>query len=115
MYYLNFQINVPVFLSNGLDIATGVVVSLKSYPESIGTDAKLPCDVRWWNTLASQTAEYAKVVACTDAKDRMKTCLNSVYLDVLVPIPDLSYKDIQGWALTWLESIYGTGNVQIIN
>jgi len=113
-YYLNFQINAQVLLSNGSDVATGAVVSLKSYPEAIGTNAKLPCDVRWWNTLASQTAGYDQVCACTDAVKRVETKLSTVYLDVTVPITDLTYTIIQGWAKTWLESIYGAGNVVIL-
>jgi len=112
MYYLNFQINTNVYLSDGQDIAKGAVVSFLPYDNSITPDNKLPCDLRWWSSEESQTKGYSKVSVCTD-KERKNQLVNA-YLPVTVPVEQFSYVIFQGWAKTFLEGIYGKGNVQTL-
>ena len=117
MYYLNFKINANVLTSDGRNIASGAVCSFKAYPESISQDAnpKLPCDLRFWASEADQTANWDNITVCTDAAKRTTTKLVNAYLAVTVPVQNLTYVIIQGWAKTFLESIYGAGNITILN
>ena len=113
-YYLNFQINANVLTSDGRNVTTGAVVSFKQYTNSITPDAKIPCDLRWWNSETAQTNNWAQILACTNAVTRVETQLTSAYLTLTVPVQDLTYDIIQGYALAFLEGIYGSGNIQII-
>lgn len=117
MYYLNFKINANVLTSDGRNVASGAVCSFKSYPESIieGANPKLPCDLRFWASEADQTSGWDNITVCTDATKRTATRLVSAYLSVTVPVQNLTYAIIQGWAKSFLEGIYGAGNIIIIN
>lgn len=112
MYYLNFKINANVFLADGQKIANGAVVSFLPYDNSITPDNKLPCDLRWWVSEGAQNLGYNKVTVCSD--EERKNLLVNAYLPVTVPVEQFSYIVFQQWAKTFLEGIYGGGNVQII-
>ena len=113
-YTLNFQINTKVLTSDGREITTGAVMSFMAYTNAITPAGLLPCDLRAWYDYDAQTAEWAKIMPCTNAVDRIKTQLKNAYLQITVPVEDLSYTAIQGYALSFLENIYGSGNVQIL-
>lgn len=110
-----FKINANVLTSDGRNVATGAVVSFTPQTTAITQAGKIPTDIKWWISEAAKTAGWANVIACTDATNRVQTQLVNVYLQMTVPVDQLSYSIIQGYGLTWLESIYGSGNVSIID
>ena len=113
-YYLNFRINTNVLTSDGRAIASGTVVSFKQYTNSITSDGKIPCDLRWWYSYDAQTNGWAQVTVCTSAVNRIETQLVNTYLQLTVPVEQLTYTIIQGYALAFLEGIYGAGNITTI-
>ena len=113
-YYLNFRINTTVLTSDGGSISTGAVVSFKQYTNSITPDGKIPCDLRWWYSYDAQTNGWTKISVCTNAVTRIETQLLNAYLQLTVPVEDLTYDIIQGYAQSFLEGIYGSGNIEII-
>lgn len=113
-YVLNFKINALVLTSDGREINNGVVMSFLAYTSSITEEGKLPCDLRSWYNYDTQTANWAKIIPCTDAVKRIETQIVNSYLQITIPVEDLTYKVIQGYALSFLEEIYGKGNVEIL-
>lgn len=115
MQYLNFQINANVLTSDGRNVATGAVVSFSAYTNKISPEGKISCDLRWWASADAQTNNWDKITPCTDAVKRTETRLINASLQITVPVPDLTYDIIQGYAKTFLEGIYGVGNITILN
>lgn len=115
MQYHNFQINVNVLTSDGRNVTTGAVVSFSAFSNKITPEEKIPCDLSWWASASAQTNNWDKITACTDAVDRTGTRLINAYLQIDVPVTDLTYEIIQGYAETFLEGIYGVGNITILN
>lgn len=111
---LYFKITTTVITTDSREIATGAVVSFKTYPESI-SGTNMPCDLTWWVSDAAQDSGYAKINTCTNLDNWGSTQLNVAYLTVTVPAQQFSYTVFQGWAKSWLEAIYGSGNVVILN
>lgn len=110
-----FQINANVLTSDGRNVATGVVVSFTPHTDAITPQGKIPTDLNWWISEEAKTAGWSKISPCTDAVDRVNTRIINVYLQMTVPVDQLSYSVIQGYGLAWLEGIYGSGNVEVIN
>ena len=111
---LYFKITAEVTTTDSRTISSGAVVSFKTYPESI-SGTKMPCDLSWWVSEAAQDSGYAKIVPCEDLSNWQSTALNAAQLQVTVPAQQFSYVVFQGWAKTWLENIFGAGNVTILN
>lgn len=112
---MTYKINANALTSDGRNVATGTVVSFTPHTDAITTSGLIPTDLNWWISEAAKTAAWAKITPCTDAVQRVQTQLVNVYLQITVPVDQLSYSVIQGYGLTWLEGIYGSGNVQILN
>ena len=111
---LYFKITAQVTTTDSRTISSGAVVSFKTYPESI-SGTSMPCDLSWWISEAAQDSGYAKINPCTDIENWNSTRLDAAYLTVTVPAQQFSYTVFQGWAKTWLETIFGVGNVTILN
>lgn len=109
---LYFKINTVVITTDGRSITTGATVSFKTHPESI-TANTMPCDLSWWISEAAQDSGYATISVTTSLSNG--TNLNVAYLTVTVPAQQFSYTVFQGWAKSWLEEKYGSGNVVILN
>lgn len=112
---MDYKINAKVILSNGLSVESGVVVSFNPHTDSITKEGKIPTDLSWYSSQDAMDEKWAKIIPCTDAEKRIETQITDAYLQMTVPVNELSYSVIQQYGLTWLETIYGAGNIQILN
>ena len=112
---MDYKINTTVLLSNGSSVSDGVIVSFNPHTDAITKENKIPTDLSWFISEEAQEAGWSKVIPCTDAVKRVETQILNVYLQSDVPVNKLSYDVIQQYGLIWLEGIYGSGNVQILN
>lgn len=112
---MDYQINTTVLLSSGLTISKGAIVSFNPHADSITQDNKIPTDLLWYASEKCRENGCSKVIPCTDEKNPIGTQIVNVYLQSDVPVNKLSYDVIQKFGFTWLEGIYGKGNVQILN
>lgn len=112
---MDYQINTTVILSNGLSVSQGAIVSFNPHTDSITVDNKIPTDLSWYISEESQKMGWSKIIPCTDPEKRVQTQIVNVYLQSDVPVNKLSYDVIQQYGLTWLEGIYGKGNITILN
>lgn len=104
-----FQINAAVLTSDGGTVSTGAIVNCNPYTNAISDAGSLPCDLNWWISLTAATNKWDNVIACSDAARTNK--LISVYLQIDISADQITYVYVQGLAKTYLEGIYGVGNV----
>ena len=109
---LFFKINTNVLTSDGRNVSNGSVVSFATFPEKI-SDSKMPCMLSWWVSESFRDSGYANIIPVNNLVD--KTLLVSAELQVTTTPQNFSYVVFQGWAKTWLEDIFGSGNVVILN
>lgn len=111
------QINAPVLLANGSTIATGTIVTWtpmfgagRINPD---TSRTFPVKLDFHTSLANLQAGYDPTPAVKDAVVKEKIIVIEVDLTIAESV-NPSQSIIEGHLKTYLETIYGVGNVVII-
>lgn len=111
---LTFRIDTMAYVSSGDSISTGAVVSFTAHVGNVSTTGKIAYDIAWWQDTIARDENFDKIFICTsDSTDRVATRLLSYYQPVSDPTA-VSYTNMLAALKTWLEGIFGTGNVTTI-
>lgn len=111
MNLLTYQINAKVLMANGGSINTGAICVFTPYTNDLSGN-KLPIDINFWYSLKAKENKWQKVLVTTD--EERKIIFQNNYMTITNPDEQLDIKYVTQYGLELLESIYGTGNVEIL-
>ena len=110
---LTYRINAKVLLSNGDSIPTGAVCSFSAHVDNVGTTGKIAYGIDWYYSAQAKTNQWDKVYACSSSSNRTGTRILNWYQTVTDPT-QVSYATMLSAIKTYLEGVYGVGNVEIL-
>lgn len=109
---LTFSVNTIAYSSDGNDVKSGAIFSFNAINPFSSTE-NIAIDVKCYTSIGSKEKGEDNVWFCTSSKDRIKTKIIFVYMPIQSP-KQICYGEILNFLQDYLETIYGQGNVTVV-